>query len=169
MIWGFYVKGDIMWFYILLTILAVVLICIVLYFYSEWKFDKDIAQEHKERNIAENRLTESLKTLCAQLGIDLSYHEELGTTAGRILYHSMNGRLFVDDARIEILEKYKNEPYTLAHELGHYMAIKQRQDNSERGADDEADKLCRLILNEREQKLLSISLRCYFHETEEDK
>ena len=107
-----------------------------------------------------------MKTLCAQLGIDLSYHKELGDAAGRILYHSMNGRLFVDDARIEILEKYKDEPYTLAHELGHYMAIKQRQDSSEEGADTEADKLCRLILNDNEQKLLAISLRCYFHQME---
>jgi len=49
------------------------------------------------------------------------------------------------------------------------MAIKQRQDNSERGADNEANKLCRLILNKKEQEILSISLRCYFHETEEDK
>lgn len=158
-----------MWGYILLAIIIVVLICVAFYFYIDWQVTKEIKQEHRERDIAENRLTESLRTLCAQLGIGLSYHEELGTAAGRILYHSMNGRLFVDDARIEILEKYKNEPYTLAHELGYYMAIKQRQDNSERGADDEADKLCRLILNEREQKLLSISLRCYFHETEEDK
>lgn len=158
-----------MWGYILLAIIVIVLICVLICFYIDWQTDKEIEREQKERDAVENRLTESLKTLCTQLGIGLSYHKELGTAAGRILYHSMNGRLFVDDARIEILERFKNEPYTLAHELGHYMAIKQRQDNSERGADDEADKLCRLILNEREQKLLSISLRCYFHETEEDK
>lgn len=158
-----------MWGYILLAIIIVVLICVAIYFYIDWQVNKEIEQEYKERDAVENRLTESLKTLCAQLGIGLSYHKELGTAAGRILYHSRNGRLFVDDARIEILEKYENEPYVLAHELGHYMAIKQRQDDSERGADNEADKLCRLILNEREQKLLSISLRCYFHETEEDK
>lgn len=158
-----------MWGYILLGVLIIVLICVALYFYIDLQVDKEMEQKRKERNIVENRLTESLKTLCSQLGIGLSYHAELGTAAGRILYHSMNGRLFVDDARIEILEKYRNEPYTLAHELGHYMAIKQRQDNSEEGADAEADKLCRLILNEREQELLSISLRCYFHETEEDK
>lgn len=155
--------------YILLIALIVVLVFVAFYFYIEWKGNREIEQEHKERDAIENRLTESLKTLCAQLGIDLSYHKELGDAAGRILYYKKAGRLFVDDARIEILEKYKDEPYTLAHELGHYMAIKQRQDNSERGADNEADKLCRSILNEREQKLLSISLRCYFHEMEEDK
>lgn len=100
--------------------------------------------------------------MCSLLDIDLSYHKELGTAAGRILYLSMAGRLFVDDARIEILEKYENDPYVLAHELGHYMAIKQRQDNSEEGADSEAEKLCRLILNQQEQELLKIALHCYF-------
>ena len=155
-----------MLWYVLLVILVVVLLCAAFFFYDEYKFDKEIAQEYRERTLVENRLTESLKILCSQLGIDLSYHEELGTAAGRILYHSMNGRLFVDDAKIEILKKYENEPYVLAHELGHYMAIKQRQDNSERGADDEADKLCRLILNKREQELLSIGLKCHFHDKE---
>ena len=154
--------------YIFLVVLVFALICVALYFYVDWKVDKEIEQEHKERIVAESRLTESLKTLCTQLGICLSYHEKLGTAAGRILYHSMNGRLFVDDAKIEILEKYKDEPYVLAHELGHYMAIKQRQDNSERGADDEADKLCRLILNKKEQELLSIGLKCHFHNKEVD-
>lgn len=157
-----------MLWYVLLVILVVVLLCAAFFFYDEYKFDKEIAQEYRERTLVENRLTESLKILCSQLGIDLSYHEELGTAAGRILYHSMNGRLFVDDAKIEILKKYENEPYVLAHELGHYMAIKQRQDNSERGADDEADKLCRLILNKREQELLSIGLKCHFHDKEVD-
>ncbi len=155
-----------MWTYILLAIVIIVLICVTSYFHIDWQVNKKIEQEHKERDAVEKRLTTSLKTLCAQLCIDLSYHKELGDAAGRILYHSMNGRLFVDDARIEILEKYKDEPYTLAHELGHYMAIKQRQDSSEEGADTEADKLCRLILNDNEQKLLAISLRCYFHQME---
>ena len=134
--------------YIFLVVLVFALICVALYFYVDWKVDKEIEQEHKERIVAESRLTESLKTLCTQLGIGLSYHEKLGTAAGRILYHSMNGRLFVDDAKIEILEKYK--------------------DNSERGADDEADKLCRLILNKKEQELLSIGLKCHFHNKEVD-
>lgn len=155
--------------HMLLVVLAFILICVVLCFYSDRKVDKEIEQERKERIAAEHRLAESLKTLCTQLGIELSYHEELGIAAGRILYYSRNGRLFVDDAKIEILEKYKNEPYVLAHELGHYMAIKQMQDDSERGADREADKLCRLILNKMEQDLLSIGLACHFHTMEESK
>ena len=152
--------------YILLVIIIIILICVVTYFYADWRINKEIEQEHKERNTVENRLTTSLKTLCTQLGIGLSYRKELGDDAGRILYRSMYGWLLVDDARIEILERFENEPYILAHELGHYMAIKQRQDSSEEGADTEADKLCRLILNEKERNLLAISLRCHFHQTE---
>lgn len=135
-------------------------------FVVDWQVDQDIKSQQKERDLTEKRLTESLKILCEQLGIGLSYHKELGTAAGRILYYEQGGRLFIDDAKIEILEKYENEPYVLAHELGHYLSIKQRQDNSECGADNEADKLCRLILNEKEQKLLEISLRCHFHTME---
>jgi len=152
-----------------LVIIALIILLIIMCFISDHIIDKQFKKEQVERDIVENRLTESLKILCVQLGIDLSYHKELDDAAGRILYYSKNGRLFVDEAKIEILEKYEHEPYVLAHELGHYMAIKQRQDNSERGADNEANKLCRLILNKKEQEILSISLRCYFQETEEDK
>lgn len=74
-----------------LVILIIIIVCVVACFYIDWQVNKEMEQEHKERNIAEKRLTESLKTLCVQLGIGLSYHEELGTAAGRILYHSRNG------------------------------------------------------------------------------
>ena len=78
--------------YILSAIMIIVLICVASYFYIDWQVNKEIEQKHKEYDAVENRLTTSLKTLCAQLGIDLSYHKELGDAAGRILYHSMNGR-----------------------------------------------------------------------------
>lgn len=90
-----------MWIYILLVILIFVLICVVCCFYVDWKVDKEIVQEQRKRDIAENRLTESLKILCSQLGIGLSYHKELGTAAGRILYHSMNGRLLLMMQRLK--------------------------------------------------------------------
>lgn len=154
---------------ILLIIIGLIMFFVAVCFVSDHIVDKEFEKKRKERDITEKRLTESLKVLCGQLGIGLSYHKELGTAAGQIIYYNNNGRLFVDEARIEILERYENEPYVLAHELGHYMAIKQRQDRSERGADIEAGKLCRLILNAKEQELLSISLRIHFDETEEDR
>jgi len=127
-----------------------------------WKVDKEMKERGKERAETETRLTSSLKVLCSQLGIEVSYHKVLGDAAGRILYHSRAGRLILDDAKIEILEKLENDPWVLAHELGHYMAIKQREDNSEVGADKEAYKLCCLILNQHEQEILSIPLSVYF-------
>lgn len=127
-----------------------------------WKTNKDIKKFDQKRDKAEARLTKSLKALCSLLGIEVSYHKALGTAAGRILYHSRAGRLIPDDAKIEILEVYENEPWVLAHELGHYMAIKQREDSSEIGADQEGYKLCCLILNQHEQELLSIPLSAYF-------
>jgi len=48
--------------YIFLVVLVFALICVALYFYVDWKVDKEIEQEHKERIVAESRLTESLKT-----------------------------------------------------------------------------------------------------------
>lgn len=127
-----------------------------------WKVNKEMREQGEERAEAEARLTESLKALCSLLGIEVSYHKALGDAAGRILYHSKSGRLLLDGAKIEILERLENEPWVLAHELGHYMAIKQREDDSEIGADKEGCKLCCLILNQHEQELLSIPLSVYF-------
>lgn len=144
--------------------LVLVSVCYISDKITDWQFEKLDTQ----RTLIEQRLTESLKSLCNQLGIELTYHKELGTAAGKILYHEQNGRLLVDEARIQILEKYQDEPWTLAHELGHYMSIKSQQDSSEEFADKEADKLCRSILTKKEQELLSIPLRCYFHQNNQE-
>jgi hypothetical protein len=120
-------------------------------------------QERKKEDVAQNRLTNVLKNLCNNLNIPLTYHDDLGDSAGQILYHSnKSGRLILDDARIQILKKHENEPYVLAHELGHYMAIKQQQDRSEESADREALLLCKSILTQEEQSLMEIGLHCHF-------
>lgn len=117
---------------------------------------------YQKRKDIEARLTASLKNICAQLNVPITYHQELGSAAGKILYHSCNGKLTVETAQIQILNKYANEPYVLAHELGHYFSIKSKQDRSECGADNEALCLCKSILTQEEQKLMSSSLQCYF-------
>lgn len=144
--------------------------------YSEWKkwnkYYKNIIQ-YSTSNInyavsdkeIRNRLCNSLKNLCSQLNINVSYHDTLGDAAGRILYYSDCGRYVLDDSRIEILNEYKDEPWVLAHELGHYMAIKQRSDRTEEGADQEALKLCNSILTTSEQERLISSLNIYFKHT----
>lgn len=156
-------------FFIVTVILASVAGFCIICSLADQKFEEELAQEEKERKETENRLTTSLKILCAQLGIDVSFPEKLGEAAGQILYKKdWTGRLLLDDAKIQILKKYENEPWTLAHELGHYMAIKSNQDSSEEAADREADKLCRLILNKHEQELLKIALKCYFKQDDKD-
>lgn len=148
---------------ILLFILSLGMILIGICTFNDWVIDKEFAEKDKLRDKTEKRLNESLKTLCTQLGIKLTYHQNLGKAAGRILYDkTRNGRLVVDTAEIEILDKYRDEPWTLAHELGHYLGILSSQDNSEETADREGEKLCRLILTKEEQELLSIPLSVYF-------
>lgn len=153
--------------------MAIMIILIVCYsmcwiYIDTRKFKKEMAEREKERENSEVRLTKSLKSLCEQLAIPLSYHDNLGDAAGKILYHSnMDGRLLLDSARIEILNKHKETPWVLAHELGHYMSIKQFQDSSEESADREAAKLCCSILSEKEQDLLAIPLMVYFNKESE--
>lgn len=147
------------WFFILSIIVIYIEI-------SGTKLKKEIDEEYirhnenKQKTI--DRLTKSLVFLCKLLNIDLSYHEYLGSAAGRILYTKSNGRFMVETSKIEILNKYESTPFVLAHELGHYMAIKQRQDNSEKGADVEALKLCKTILTPDEQKYITNELHIYF-------
>lgn len=153
----------------LLLIVGMVIWSIIICKISDIQLTKDlkeidekyrIKQENKDRTI--NRLTDSLTSLCKLLNIELSYHDYLDIAAGRILYKSVNGRLIVDDAKIQILNKCKDKPYVLAHELGHYMAIKQREDDTEEGADIEALNICRTILTQEEQEYISDELRIYF-------
>jgi Zn-dependent peptidase ImmA (M78 family) len=86
----------------------------------------------------------------------------LDIAAGKIVYKSIDGRLIVDEAKIQILNKYKDEPYVLAHELGHYMAIKQRGDDTEEGADAEALNICKAILTPEEQNYMANELLIFF-------
>lgn len=121
--------------------------------------------EDSARKLAENRLTLSLKSLCEQLNIPLTYHDELGTAAGQILYHSNGlGQLLLDNSKIMILNKYKDDPWVLAHELGHYMSIKHG-DQTEESADAQGLILCKSILTQDEQTSLEIALRCHLGNT----
>lgn len=121
---------------------------------------KNIESKRKQIEI---KLNDKLLQLCEMLNIPVSYENDLGDVAGKILYHSMGGRLLLDNCKIEILNKYKNEPYVLAHEIGHYISIKSKQDKSEEMADKMANELCCMLLSEQEQKDLEISLQCHFH------
>lgn len=152
----------------LFALLALFIVGTIIYENTSTKrFIAELKKEQEERkrklDSAIERLTNALKSICNQLGIPLTYHDDLDTAAGRIVYHSNGfGRLILDGARIEILNKYEQEPYVLAHELGHYMALKQNADGSEESADKQALILCKSILTEEEQKIMEIGLQCHF-------
>lgn len=129
---------------------------------------KEIASKHKQEiedyKITALRLNNVLVQLCSLLGIGLSYHPTLDDAAGRFSYYlNDSGRILMDDLCIKIIESQKDSPYVLAHELGHCIAIKQRNDKTEEGADMEALRLCKTILTPVEQKTLETALAIYFN------
>lgn len=149
--------------FIILSLVALLAVLMVSFFISDKADTKRFLKEREMESNAENRLTFALKGLCNLLNIPLSFHEELGTAAGQILYYTdSDGKLILNDVKIQILNKYMNDPWVLAHELGHYMAIKQREDNTEDGANKEALVLCKTILTQDEQESLEVGLRVYF-------
>lgn len=100
------------------------------------------------------RLTKSLKTICKQLQIHLKYYDDIEGALGRIWTGVIFDGITLGKVKIAIRKEYINEPLVLAHELGHYMAVKQRNDYSELGADREALKLCSSILTPDEYKVI---------------
>ena len=112
------------------------------------------------------RLLKSLLSLSESLNIPVYYENDLGDAGGMFVYHHINGKLNFDKKHIKILNKWKDDPYILAHELGHYFDLMKNGDSTENRADEEAYKLCCIILQEREQKYLKIGLGCHFDKPE---
>jgi hypothetical protein len=109
------------------------------------------------------RLSKLLECLCNQFKINLAYCDSFNDSAlGKIIFNNINGQLIMTDIKIEILQEYKNEPFVLAHELGHYISIKQRHDDSEQSADREGLKICRELLTPKEQTYLNSYFEKYF-------
>ena len=151
-----------------------ILIGILVYFYFTFIFSKriekelikikeKIRQEEEHREKTKIKLNEKLINLCSLFAIPLEYKNDLGEAAGHILYHKdKTGRILLDDCKIEVLERYQNSPWVLGHELGHYIALKKHQNNSEELADKMAKELCCTLLSEKEQKAIKLSLDSYF-------
>lgn len=55
---------------------------------------------------------------------------------------------------IRIDEKYRGDPWILAHELGHYFAIRLRGDCSEFAADQEGQRVVDRLLDEERREFL---------------
>jgi len=149
------------------TIFIITLICFLAYLYfiliGEKQIEKEIQLKQEHCNKTEIKLNEKLISICSLFSIPLEYKNDLSTAAGRILYHKdKSGRILLDDCKIEVLEKYQNEPWVLGHELGHYIALNKLKDDTEEMADQMANELCCTLLSESEQKELEIGLKVYF-------
>jgi len=152
---------------IFIFLLIIILIFFSLYLYFifvvEKQIEKEIQLKQEQRTNTEINLNKKLINLCSLFSIPLEYKNGLGTAAGHILYHQdRNGRILLDNCKIEVLEKYKNEPWVLAHEIGHYIAMNKLQDDTEEMADQMANELCCTLLSENEIKDLEIGLKVYF-------
>ena len=149
--------------FLFIIILICFLACLYFIFVVEKQIEKEIQLKQKQRTNTEINLNKKLINLCSLFSIPLEYKNGLGECAGRILYHQdRSGRILLDDCKIEVLKKYQNEPWVLAHEIGHYIAMNKLQDDTEEIADQMANELCCTLLSENEIKDLEIGLKVYF-------
>jgi len=152
---------------IFIFLFVITFICLLIYLYVtiivSKQIEKEIQLKQEQRINTEINLNKKLINLCSLFSIPLEYKNCLGKCAGRILYHQdRNGRILLDNCKIEVLEKYQNEPWVLAHEIGHYIAMNKLQDDTEEMADQMANELCCTLLSENEIKDLEIGLKVYF-------
>jgi len=149
------------------ALFIITFICFLLYLYftliTSKQIEKEIQLKQEQRTKTEINLNQKLINLCSLFSIPLEYKNDLGTAAGHILYHQdRKGRIFLDNCKIEVLEKHQNKPWVLAHEIGHYIALNKLKDDTEEMADQMANELCCMLLSENEQKDLEIGLKVYF-------
>ena len=117
--------------------------------------------------LAENKLLKMLQLEAENAKIPVYIKTDLGNAAGRITYYQIQGQYNFERSYIEILTKYKDKPWVLAHELGHYIAISKHSDDSEQRADHEGRMLCESLLSKREKKSLSTLLSIYLPKMEQ--
>jgi len=116
----------------------------------------------KEYNRTWNRLLNLLLAVAESLNITVTYHDKLGNLAGALRYRINQGTIVQGSVSIPIRNDWKNYPILLAHELGHYLAIKKYNDNTEQRADGQALILCKALLTNKEEQVLKTLLETNF-------
>lgn len=132
----------------------------------------------KKRNKIRNEIIDLLEKYCSTRSIPISYADEGYFTlnapeaCGRIIYihhYTNDGMIDYFDTFEIYIRSARDEHYTyttLAHEIGHYISVKEFRDGSEEGADYEASKLVRSLVDQKTQKLFKSEFRIFFHEEE---
>lgn len=119
----------------------------------------------KVQNKYENKLFNKLLKICKEINIPVSIKRsiEMEGAAGRFYYHmDYTGCYYVDKSKIYLHEDFKNSPWVLAHELGHYYAVKYFEDETEVTANIIGKQLVLNELNIVEKYILKIPINCYF-------
>ena len=118
----------------------------------------------KKRKKIELFLTNALKNFAAGNDIPITYHEKIGNSAGRLVYsYYTSSPQKLLEPKIQLLNQYKNEPYVLAHEIGHYLAITNSGDKTEEGADQRGRRFCESLLNKFDVWFMKDGFDIYFH------
>ena len=91
-------------------ILFLIVSFIIIAFIIDKQMDKEFKIQKKKEKVIETNLKNKLIQFCNMFNIPIEYKDYLDIAAGRILYHSdMSGRLMVDNSKIQLLNKYKDE------------------------------------------------------------
>jgi len=131
---------------------------------------RKISQSYEDyvfyREQGKKNLTKRLYEIAKLENIPVKIHTDLGTAAGTFSYKANRDRtkFCFKDSEICLLEKCSKETdYSiLAHELGHFYAIKNDGDQTEERADEYALKICKSLISHNEEKALRVSLQIYF-------
>lgn len=133
--------------------------------------------QDKKKNKIRNEILDLLEKYCLIRSIPISYEDEeyfasnAPDACGRIIYfrYIKDGiTTYFDEFEIHIrfARDTRFTYVTLAHEIGHYISVKEFRDGSEEGADCEASKLVRSLVDQKTQRLFSSEFRIFFHEEE---
>lgn len=132
----------------------------------------------KKKDKIRNEILDLLEKYCLIRSIPISYADEeyfasnAPDACGRIIYfrHYTNDGITTYFDEFEIYIRFARDTrftyITLAHEIGHYIYVKKFRDKSEEGADCEASKLVRSLVDQKTQKLFNSEFEIFFNEKE---
>ena len=118
--------------------------------------------DERKREVIKDKLLNLLLYVAKIMSIDIYYSPDLKNCAGSIYYDENDN--INDDIVIQIDNKYKDCPYVVAHEIGHYLSYRHDKNRSENSANKYASELCQSLLSYEEKDILKIFFDISFKE-----